>query len=546
MLKSLEVENYALIEHLRVEFDSRLNIITGETGAGKSILMGALSLLVGNKADSAVVKDSTRNCVVEAEFDVEGLPVKGLLEEYDIDYEPQIIIRRMITPVGKSRAFVNDTPVQLSTLKALGEYLIDIHSQHQNLILSSAAFRIDALDAIADSAEIKGKYQSAYTTLNVARKRLQEAESAATKSHDEQDWLQHQVRELTAAALREGEVEELEDELRTLENADAICEALTRLHGALDNETTGILSALKESMTALRHIDKSYRSASELVERLQGVTIELKDIEATVADDLQSIDADPERLESINQRLDTLYTLCRKHRVENVSALIALRDEYAAQLSAIEHSDEHLASLRKEVEEQERLSTTLAEKLRAKREIAAPQLSKGVVEILRQVGMVDTRFEVVITPCALNMSGADEVAYLFSANSSVAPRPIEKIASGGELSRVMLALKSILAKRLMLPTIIFDEIDTGVSGRVANAVGDIIATLSRSMQVVDITHLPQVASKGDSHLLVYKQNGVTSMRPLSPQERVEEIAKMLSGDTVTEAALEQARHLLSL
>ena len=340
MLNCLTVENYALIEHLEVDFDSGLNIITGETGAGKSILMGALGLLLGNKADSSAIKDSSRNCVVEAEFNVEGLPVKELMEANEIDYEPQTIIRRVIAPSGKSRAFVNDTPVPLSTLKELGEYLIDIHSQHQNLILSSAAFRIEALDAIAESGDVKREYQSAFAHLGTLRKRLQEVESAISKSHDEEDWLRHQAEELVAAALREGESEELEAELQTLENADQICEKLSGLHNLLNDEEVGVLTTLKESATSLRHIENSYRMATELSERLQSVLIELKDIEATVSDDLERIDSNPERLDFVNQRLDTLYTLCRKHRVESVEALIELRDKYVAQLAEIEHSDE--------------------------------------------------------------------------------------------------------------------------------------------------------------------------------------------------------------
>ncbi len=545
MLNCLTVENYALIEHLEVDFDSGLNIITGETGAGKSILMGALGLLLGNKADSSAIKDSSRNCVVEAEFNVEGLPVKALMEENEIDYEPQTIIRRVISPSGKSRAFVNDTPVPLSTLKELGEYLIDIHSQHQNLILSSAAFRIEALDAVAESGDAKREYQSAFAHLGALRKRLQEVESAISKSHDEEDWLRHQTEELVAAALREGENEELEAELQTLENADQICEKLAGLHNLLNDEEVGVLTTLKESATSLRHIENSYRMATELSERLQSVLIELKDIEATVSDDLERIDSNPERLDFVNQRLDTLYTLCRKHRVESVEALIELRDRYVAQLAEIEHGDEQLSALRQEVAEAEKQTAAAAERLHNKRAAVKDGFASEVVDILRCVGMADARFEVSLTPTTLNVSGGDDVAYLFSANSGAAPRPIEKIASGGELSRVMLALKSILAKKLLLPTIIFDEIDTGVSGRVANAVGDIIATLSTSMQVIDITHLPQVASKGDRHLLVYKEEGVTNMRRLSAEERVEEIAKMLSGDIITDAALEQARHLLA-
>ena len=546
MLTNLTVENYALIDHLEVQFDSHLNIITGETGAGKSILMGALSLLLGGKADAAAIKDQTRNCVVEATFDIERLSLEAIFEELDLEYEPQTLIRRVVMPSGKSRAFVNDSPVQLSALKALGEYLIDIHSQHQNLIISSEQFRITALDTVAGCGTLATEYREAFVALGKAKSALAEAESEATKSRDDEEWLRHQCSELVASNLREGEVEELESELRTLENADAISEALASLHQSLDNEQSGILPLLKEGVTSLRHIAKSYPSADALAERLQSVAIELRDINATVAADVERIDSDPERLEKVSDRLDTLYTLCRKHRVDTVTELIEVRDRYAAQLDAIEHGDERVAALREALKEAEARATSLAEQLRALRIKAAPTLSGEVVATLQEVGMNDAKFEIVVTPTSLNQTGGDNVNFLFSANKGIEGRAIERIASGGELSRVMLALKAALAHRLALPTIIFDERDTGVSGRVANAVGEIISTLSQSMQVINITHLPQVASKGNCHLFVYKHEGSTMLRTLNRDERIIEIAKMLSGDQVTDAAISQAKNLLSL
>lgn len=546
MLTTLTVDNYALINHLDVAFDAHLNIITGETGAGKSILMGALSLLLGGKGDAAAIKDTSRNCVVEASFDLSQLGLESLFDELDIDYEPQTIIRRQISAGGKSRAFVNDTPVQLATLKTLGQHLIDIHSQHQNLILSSKTFRITALDTVADCNDVAKAYGEAFTALGRYRAELARAESETAKSHDEEEWLRHQATELVAASLRNGESEELEAELRTLENADTIGDTLAQLHERLDNDLTGVLPILKESVVALRHIAESYSSATTLAERLQSVAIELKDIDSTVETDSERIDSDPERLAKVSERLDTLYTLCRKHRVDTVSELIEVRDRYVAQLEAIEHSDANLAELRNKVEEADRLAHSLADTLHAKRSKAAPALASEVTAILKEVGMVDARFEIVLTPAPLSATGGDNVDFTFSANKGVAPQPIERIASGGELSRVMLALKAVLAKRLALPTIIFDEIDTGVSGRVANAMGDIINALAESMQVINITHLPQVASKGRCHLLVYKSEGATYLRTLSVEERIEEIAKMLSGDKITEAAISQAKHLLSI
>ena len=546
MLKRLVVENYALIEQLEIEFDSSLNIITGETGAGKSILMGALALLLGAKNDSTTIKDNTRACVVEGEFDIARLGLEEVFAEFDIEYDHETIIRRTISPSGKSRAFVNDQPVQLSDLKQLGAYLIDIHSQHQNLILSSPQFRIHAIDTIAGNEKLLAEYAEAFTTLQEAKHRLAELQLSAKRNADEEDWLRHQAEELKGANLRIGEIEELESELRTLENADSISEALQRVTLSLDEEVTGVLTTLREAENSLRRVSESYASATELIERLHSASVELKDISATTSYDLERIEANPERLDAINGRLDMLYTLQRKHRCEGIEELIALRDKYTEQLSAIEHSDEIVAEAEAKLAKAEAVVTDLAVKLHDARLKASPAFAKGVVEILRNVAMADATFKIAVTPCTPTTSGADMVNFLFSANAAVELRPIEKIASGGELSRVMLALKTILARHLALPTIIFDEIDTGISGRTANDVGDIIARLSESMQVIDITHSPQVASKGSRHFLVYKEQSRSNIRPLSAEERVEEIAKMLSGDTITEAALAQAKHLLSL
>ena len=546
MLKRLVVENYALIEHLEIEFDSSLNIITGETGAGKSILMGALALLLGAKNDSTTIKDNSRSCVVEGEFDIARLGLEEAFKELDIEYDHETIIRRTISPSGKSRAFVNDQPVQLSDLKQLGAYLIDIHSQHQNLILSSPQFRIHAIDTIAGNGALLAEYRKAFSALQEARHTLTELQQSAKRNADEEDWLRHQAEELRSANLRVGEMEELEAELRTLENADSISEALQKVTLSLDEEVTGVLTTLRESENTLRRVAENYAAATELIERLHSTAVELKDISATTAYDLERIEANPERLDAVNNRLDLIYTLQRKHRCEGIEELIALRDRYAEQLSVIEHSDEAIAEAEQRVAECEEATTSLAVKLHDARLKASPAFAKGVVEILRNVAMADAEFKIAVTPCTPTISGADTVDFLFSANKAVEPRPIEKIASGGELSRVMLALKTILAQHLALPTIIFDEIDTGISGRTANDVGDIIARLAQSMQVIDITHSPQVASKGSRHFLVYKEQSRSNIRPLSAEERIEEIAKMLSGDTITEAALAQAKHLLAL
>ena len=546
MLRRLLVENYALIEHLEIEFDPSLNIITGETGAGKSILMGALALLLGAKNDSTTIKDGSRACVVEGEFDIANLGLEEIFAELDIDYDHDTIIRRTISPSGKSRAFVNDQPVQLADLKQLGAYLIDIHSQHQNLILSSPQFRIRAIDTIAGNGALLSKYGEAFAALQEAKRAYAELSAEAKRNADEEDWLRHQAEELQKASLRVGEVEELEAELRTLENADSISEALQRVTQSLDEEVTGVLTTLREGENALRRVAENYASATELMARLHSAAVELKDISATASADLERIEANPERLDAINARLDLIFSLQRKHRCEAIEELIALRDKYTAQLSAIENSDEMLADAERRVAECNSATTALAQELHNARLKASPAFAKEVEKILHAVAMADASFKIAVSSCNPTISGADTVDFLFSANAAVEPRAIEKIASGGELSRVMLALKTILARHLALPTIIFDEIDTGISGRTANDVGDIIAQLAESMQVIDITHSPQVASKGSRHFLVYKEQSRSNIRPLSTEERVEEIAKMLSGDTITEAALAQAKHLLSL
>ena len=546
MLRRLVVENYALIEHLEIEFDSSLNIITGETGAGKSILMGALALLLGAKNDSTAIKDNSRACVIEGEFDIAQLGLEEAFAELDIDYEAETIIRRTISPSGKSRAFVNDQPVQLSDLKQLGTYLIDIHSQHQNLILSSPQFRIRAIDTIANNGALLAEYGEAFSALQEAKRSLAELQEESKRNSAEEDWLRHQAEELRGANLRVGEVEELEAELRTLENADSISEALQRVTQSLDEEVTGVLTTLREAENSLRRISENYTSATELIERIHSAAVELKDISATTAYDLERIEANPERMDAVNLRLDLIYTLQRKHRCEGIEELIALRDKYTSQLSAIEHSDELIREAEERVADAESRTMSLARELHKKRIDSSTAFGSAVVEILRAVGMADAEFKIAVTPCTPTSSGADTVDFLFSANASVEPRAIEKIASGGELSRVMLALKTILARHLALPTIIFDEIDTGISGRTANDVGDIINSLAGSMQVIDITHSPQVASKGSRHFQVYKEQSRTHIRTLTNEERVEEIAKMLSGEAITEAALAQAKHLLSL
>ena len=544
MLTHLNVENYALIDHLEVEFDSHLNIITGQTGAGKSILLGALSLLLGARNEGAAIKDNSRNCVVEAQFDICGLNLESLFEQLDIDYEPQITIRRIITPAGKSRAFVGDQPVQLATLKSLGEYLIDIHSQHSNLILASEQFRLEALDTIARCTTLREQYNVAYAEFLATKGELEKARQAILSARKEEEWLRYQVDELRAAALKAGEEQELEEKIATLANAESITEAYGALHQALTDEQTGVVMQLVQRAKALKAVAEHYTEARSAAARLDSVIIELQDLDTTAEQVIEHIEADPELLDKYNNRLELLYTLRRKHRAENLDELITIFERYSAQLEGIDRADENIAALEQRVVAAEEQAKGIATAISEAHKLAAPDFEHAVESILHKVGMASAQFKIDFTTTELGPSGMERIELLFTANEGLVARPIEKIASGGEMSRVMLALKSILSRSLSLPTIIFDEIDTGVSGSVANAVGEVIAELSATMQVIDITHLPQVASKGNRHYLVYKSDSTTNMRQLSDDERITEIAKMLSGENITDAAIEQAQILL--
>ena len=545
MLRRLSVENYALIEKLEMELDPHLNIITGETGAGKSILLGALGLLLGAKNDGSAMKDAARNCTVEGTFDLTGSGLEAFFAENDLDYAAETTLTRVITPAGKSRAFVNDVPVQLAQLRELGTRLLDIHSQHQNLILSSEEFRTAALDTVAGNKELLAQYAAQYARMTELRRELASLRDAAERGRRDEEWLRFQCDELTAATLREGEQAELEEELAVLENADRIGEALTGLRNALDNDETGVLTQLKNAENALGHLRGHYPTAGDFADRLHAVLEELKDIDAAAASASERVDADPERLAKRSARLDALIALQQKYRVADEAELIALRDRSAAQLAAIVHSGEEIAAAEQALREAADKAEALAERLHKAREKAAAGFAKEILTTLARLGMPDTVFQIALTPRPeLDRTGRDQVQYLFTANARMTPQPIERVASGGELSRVMLAMKALLAKRMQLPTILFDEIDTGVSGRIADAMGEIIESLSGSMQVVDITHLPQVASKGSAHFVVYKRNGRTEITRLSDDDRIAEIAKMLSGSQVTQAAVAQARILL--
>lgn len=550
MLRKLSVENYALIEKLELELSDSLNIITGETGAGKSILLGALSLLLGGRADAAAIMDKERNCVIEGVFSIDGYGLETFFEENDLEYDPQSIIRRVITPAGKSRAYVNDLPVQLAALKELGSRLIDIHSQHQSLMITNDSFRTGIVDSVAQHAPLLADYKSIYRELLDEEREYHSLLSKEDENRRDEDYIRHQFDQLSSANLSDGEQESLETEQGELENAGQIRESLNEAVSLLDNEEGGVLANLKSIGQMLSKLGEVYPRGGEFSERIGSLLIELKDMYPELASECDRVESDPARLEFVNDRLNTIYSLQQKHRVESIAELISLRDDYGARLAMITGFGEAIGRQAKRIAELRVQAEQLAAKITSGRTRAAREVEKYVQAMLARLGMGSGSLAVVITKSDhLCSDGWDNVSFLFSANKNVPPAPLEKVASGGEISRVMLALKSLVARTMKLPTIIFDEIDTGVSGQIADAMGEIIADLSGSMQIVNITHLPQVASKGDTHFYVYKDDSGSKTRSnivrLTAEERVEAIARMLSGSSVTDAAVAQAKFLLS-
>ena len=545
MLKSLTIENYALIESLSVEWDEHLNIITGETGAGKSILLGALGLLLGAKNEGQATKDLERNCVIEATFNIKGLNLRKLFEEYDLDYEDEIVVRRIITPAGKSRSFVGDMPVQLTVLKELGTRLVDIHSQHQNLILSSEEFRTTTIDTIAEINPLREAYVERLHSLNSLRREYQRMVEEMETARRDEEWLRYTVEEFRAAKLKSNEQAETEQKLAILESADNINEALTSLRNTLDDEEVGAIISLSRSERELTALGERYPEGVALAQRLKSVVAELKDISATAADEVEHIDADPETLQRLSDRLNTIYSLQMKHRAESYDDLLNKANEFEERLRTIDNSDSHLKEFKQRVEDVEGECRAMADELHNRRKEVCSNIENRMVETLKLLGMEDAQFVISVEPTGeLTPLGSDSIKYLFTANRTTKPREVELVASGGELSRIMLTLKTMIAEKRMLPTVIFDEIDTGVSGRIADAMGQIISHLSATMQIIDITHLPQVAAKSGAHFVVYKEEGRTNIIRLTKAERVDEIAKMLSGSQITEAARKQARILL--
>ena len=550
MLKHLYIKNFTLIDELDISLYEGFSVITGETGAGKSIILGAIALLLGQRADSKTIKQGAEKCVIEANFDLSRYNMQPFFDENDIEYDAgDCIIRRELTAAGKSRAFINDTPVALSMLKELGDMLMDVHSQHQNLLLNKQDFQLEVVDIIANDAAQLAKYQNTYAEFVKAEKELSEMTLAIERNRENHDFLKFQFEELENTKLQEGEQEELEQRSETMEHSEDIKSALYTTDNALSAEQVGVIQSLRSSLSALRSIESVYPEVSELIERIDSSYIDLKDISQEISSLLESVDFDPAELDQINSRLDRIYELEKKYHVETVEELISKRDELHQQLAAIENGDESLDALkarRDELESKARKEADALTKLRTK---SAKTIEAEMQKRLIPLGMPHVRFSIQLTPIELGQNGADKVSFLFSANTSTPLQPVSQVASGGEIARVMLSLKAMISGAVKLPTIIFDEIDTGVSGKTAEMMAQIMKEMGgHGRQVISITHLPQIAALGSVHYKVEKNetaSGTTSkMRQLDADERVREIAQMLSGSDVTEAAIQNAKELL--
>ena len=552
MLKHLYIKNFALIDILDIDFYPGFSVITGETGAGKSIILGAIGLLLGQRADLKTLKQGADKCVIEANFDLSRYNMASFFTENDIEYDNgDCIIRRELTAAGKSRAFINDTPVQLSMLKELGERLVDVHSQHQNLLLNKQDFQLNVLDIIADDTKELSAYQETFEAYHKAANELQSLKEEIERNRQNVDFLQFQYQELEHANLIIGEQEELEQLSDTMTHSEDIKSALYTADNALQADSTGIIESLRCAKNALSGISHVFTEAEELATRMDTTYIELKDIAEEVSSLLESIDFDPAELDRVNERLDRLYVLQKKYHVEDTESLISLRDSLKRQLDDIDNSDDTLEERQQQVDKLKAQCQQEADLLTKMRTKAARKIEAEMQQRLIPLGMPNIRFQISINQESLTAKGQDRVSYLFSANASTMLQPVSQVASGGEIARVMLALKAMISGAVKLPTIIFDEIDTGVSGKIAEKMAEIMHEMgSHERQVISITHLPQIASKGTTHYKVQKEEtsqGTTSrMEILTTEERVTEIAQMLSGSKVSDAAIQNAKELLKL
>ena len=552
MLKHLYIKNFTLIDTLDIDLYPGFSVMTGETGAGKSIILGAIGLLLGQRADSKSIMQGADKCTIEAHFDLSRYDMEPFFNENDIEYDAEdCIIRRELTVAGKSRAFINDTPVQLSMLKELGERLVDVHSQHQNLLLNKQDFQLNVVDIIANDAKELVQYRQTYADYQTANKALEALREDIERNRQNADFLQFQYQELTAANLQEGELEELEQKSDTMTHAEDIKSALYTADNALQAEGTGIVESLRTAISAMKGIGHVFPQTNELAERMDSTFIELKDIAQEISGQLEKVDFDPAELDAVNNRLDRLYDLQKKYHAESLDELISQRDELQQKLNNIENSDEALAEMQQKVNLLKTRCEKEAQTLTKLRTKAAKQIEQEMQQRLIPLGMPNVRFQINMSQETLGKNGQDKASFLFSANASTPLQPVSQVASGGEIARVMLSLKAMISGAVKLPTIIFDEIDTGVSGKIAEKMAEIMQEMgANERQVISITHLPQIAALGTTHYRVSKEEtkqGTTShMTELTPDERITEIAQMLSGSDVSEAAIQNAKQLLKV
>ena len=551
MLKSILIDNYVLIKHLEIDFHKGFSVITGETGAGKSIILGAMNLLFGQRSDTKSIRQGAERCTIEGHFDISSYNLEKFFSDNDIEMDASdTILRRDLSSNGKSRAFINDIPVTLAQLKELASKLIDIHSQHQNLALGTQSFQTDLVDAIANNSICKDKYLNVYTEYSSLKKELAELESQAATNSADLDYIRFQYDTLQQSKLVDGEQEELEEELEILEHAEDIKEQLYRASSLFDNDETGIIGDLKQALQALRQASKNYSGAEELAERIESALIEIKDIFSETDSAADSINFNPERLEQVNDRLDTIYTLEKKYKADSVADLIAIMEKYGKQLERVDSFDELIAELTKKISKAEKELKKAASELTASRKKAAVTIEQQISSMLVPLGIPNIQFKVDIQHKAdYDETGFDDIRFMFSANKAVPVQELSAVASGGELSRVMLSVKSLLAGAKTLPTIIFDEIDTGVSGAIADKMAQMMQQMcADGHQVLAITHLPQIAAYGDYHYKVYKEDDddstQTGIIKLNKEERITEIAQMMSGTTLSQAAIENAKSLI--
>ena len=551
MLSRLTISNYALIDNLTIDFHTKLNTVTGETGAGKSIILGALGLILGNRAELSVLKDNSKKCIVEGVFEVGNYNLTSFFDRNDLDYDPVSILRRELTPTGKSRAFINDTPVNLKTLREIGLSLIDIHSQHQNLELGNHNFQLELVDTVAKSSDkVLLKYRKVYTEFHKTKNALNTLKAKSEKAKADLDYFQFQFDQLENAGLKEDEQEALEAELEKLTHAEEIKGALNKVGILLDDEQFSVLQNIKEASKAVENIQNYIQEAPELSARLQSTLLELKDLVDEAGYLAEKTEHNPARIEVVNIRLNEIYDLQQKHSVTTIKELLELRDSFDEKINTIVAYDIELDQLNKKLGELKTELSSVGNQLTGLRKNVFPKIEKSIIKDLQQLGMKKSRLEITHQDLAdFGVNGKDLVSFLFSANADATPAEISKIASGGEMSRLMLAIKNLLRNSKALPTVIFDEIDAGVSGEVAIKMGKIIESFSATTQIINITHLPQIAAKGDVHMCVYKfeKNGktYTSLKQLTDKERVEELAKMVGGDNLTETTLNTAKELLN-